>query len=221
MKAFFVGVLMLGLVAALAMLFMGTTVARYNLITVQGPFWYFAGGLIFLIGGGILVANDVSPGAFFAGFGSLLLIIGGAKATWPNTSAASAHAQAAVDADGATTLNTAFGARQIPCDRTTRPRPDFFDRVTGKPLIWVAWDKDSSRFECFNRPGFHPLTREALVAVDAKLAREIMDQSPPDSKLHELASEPMTSPTPLPELGTADVTEEDIRSPNKKIVPQR
>jgi hypothetical protein len=212
MMKLFGGILTVALVAILIFLFLGSTVVRFDLVTVKPAFWLFGLGIVFLMGGGWLTSADVPGGSFFAALGTGMLLLGGYKTLWPSTSAASAHAQMVADSEGAIALNAAVAPRQIPCDSSTQPRPKFFDSVTGAPLIWVALEKSTGRFECYNRPGFHSVTREALIAVDAKLALVILAQEPVVATPVVVAPAPQPVPTVLPspiptpslrELGTS------------------
>ncbi len=206
------GILTAALVAILIFLFLGSTVVRFDLVTVKPAFWLFGLGIVFLIGGGWLASAEIPGGSFFAALGTIMLLLGGYKTLWPNTSAASARAQVVADTEGATALNAVVAPRQIPCDSSTQPRPKFFDPVTGDPLIWVALEKQTGLFECYNRPGFHSTTREQLIAVDAKLALAILAQDPIVTTPAVVTASPVPLPTVLPppiptpslrELGTS------------------
>lgn len=223
------GIVTVILIGILISLFLGSTMVRFDLVTVKPAFWLFALGIIFLFGGGWLASAGIPGGKFFATLGAGMLFLGGYKTLWPSTSAASAHAQSVADSEGASAINAVVAPRQIPCDSSTQPRPKFFDSVTGNPLIWVALDKETGRLECYNRPGFHSVTRKKLVAVDENLAQEILAQEPIVTALPVMIAAPQPQPLPyqipiptppLRELGQGYIKDLPPMDPSKiELVP--
>ncbi len=190
---------------ALGLLFIVMVVVRFDLVVVSPTLWYFGIGIIFAICGGWLVANEFPGGKFFAGLGTLLLVLGGFKAAWPESAKASARAQAVLDEEAAATINTSIAPRRIPCDTST-PNLVFFDGVTGAVRVWI-YPNPSGRIECYSRPGKHRQTRAELLPVTVALVPEILAQEPEARPTPEPRPVAVVESTPIP-------TESPVMKPN-------
>ncbi len=211
---------------------------RYDLIVIQQPFWLLLLGAFSVLGGVAIVACGIPAGGIVITAGVISFALAGYKAVWPHTAAATSHAQEVADKEGALSINNAVAPKLIPCHRDMQPRMKFFDPVTGEPIVWVAADRDTGRFECYDRPGYHSITRKKLVPVDEVLALAILKQDPPSTPtpiatpttLLLPSASPLPSgddgpidhsgisPQPLRELGTAFITDEDRNNPGT-IIP--
>lgn len=63
---------------------------------------------------------------------------------------------------------------QIPCDTSRRPGGAFFDAKTGDPLVWYRIDENGA-IECYDGPGFHPLTRDELKPISPDIVRRVIE----------------------------------------------
>jgi hypothetical protein len=193
---------------------------------------------MFVTGGFWLVSADIKFGKMFATLGGILLILGGIKSVWPNTSAATARAQETADQQAALAVNNTIAAKSIRCDRTSGTH--FWDPVTGEAVVFYVVDEENRRIECANRKGFHPVTRKEYRPVTAAIVRIILEQDPPETPAppqpvaspirtaESPTAEPMvapvasTAPTPLPDLSERPISEAmppTPRPPSEYTVP--
>lgn len=69
---------------------------------------------------------------------------------------------------------------QVPCDPAKRGSA-FFDAKTGDPLVWYRLD-DQDRIECYDGPGFHPVTRDELRPISPEVARRVVESGAPPKR---------------------------------------
>lgn len=196
MKKLIAGALTVGLVILLAMLFIGSATVRFNLITVSPAFWLYTLGIIFVLGGGWLITAKVPAGKMFASLGAVMLLLGGYKSIWPNTSAATSHAQEVADLRAALALNETVAPKAIRCDRESGTQ--FWDRVVkNKPIVFYALNKNTHRIDCFDRNGFDGVSGQEYKEVSAEIIEIILNQDPPQETVAYVPSVPVATPQPV------------------------
>lgn len=204
MMKLFGGLLTVGLVALLAILFVAIAASRFGLVTIQPTFWLFVMGIIFVICGGWLVSAKFPGGKIFASLGAVLLILGGVKAIWPNASAATGKAQEVADLQAALALNSTIAPRPVRCDRDSVTQ--FWDQTTGLAVVYYRLDVERQRIECADRKGFHPVTRQEYKPVTEAIIGIIRKQDPPPPP-------PAPMPTPIPTLTVVAVAPMVVATP--------
>lgn len=62
---------------------------------------------------------------------------------------------------------------------------ELFDKVTGAPKVWYCWNKVSNKYDLFDKPGYHPITRVPLFPVTPGVAQKIVQQIKIEIQQHE------------------------------------
>lgn len=195
MKKLVVGVVTIMVVIFLVVLFLITANMRYNLITIHPAFWLFSLGITFALLGGWLVALDIPGSKVFAGLGAVLLLLGAYKAIWPKTASATNHAQEVADLEAALAINNTVAPKPVRCDRESNTQ--YWDQVTRDPLVFYIINEATHRFECVDRKGFNPYTRQEYKEPTPDIVGEIRKQDPPPTPIPVIAVVPIPSPSPI------------------------
>jgi hypothetical protein len=66
--------------------------------------------------------------------------------------------------------------QRLPCD-VRKAGGAFFDPRSGEPLVFYRLD-EQDRVECFDAPGFHPITRDELKPVTPEVVSRILREAP-------------------------------------------
>lgn len=193
----------LGLLMLMIVALFGALMWRFGLVSIKPALFYFAFGLVLIMGGGIMELYREKFGRFFAIAGSILFVIGMYKSIWPNTAAATSNAQEVADIQAARALNSGVAPKPIRCDRDSKTQ--FWDQVTGKAIVFYVVNPDTHSIECSDREGFHPFNRNRLEykEVTAGIIAEILKQVPPPAPAPVVVAAP--PPTTLPQIADAPV----------------
>jgi hypothetical protein len=214
LKSLGLGVVSFGLIVLVV--FGGYNLLALNLGTVTGD--YFKGALAVIV---LLVSAYLSmQGMGFVGkpfFVAACIVLLSITFRYRVPGVAAYFTQTAKAADrsaehAAVNLNA---ARVVPCDRTT-PALRFFERETGKPLIWLS-ETDTGRLICWDRPGHHPQTNKDLVPVDESLAAAILRQEPAVTAPSPAPMVAQLQPPPTPVRGRS---EDDLPELGQRAIPK-
>jgi len=69
----------------------------------------------------------------------------------------------------------------IPCDPGRRGGGAFFDPRTGDALVWYRIDERGA-IECYDGPGFHPVTRDELKPISPDIVRRVVEGARPPGR---------------------------------------